>query len=99
MQCLKDRNIMVDLQILENEESTECKSIIKSDWVVVYQLVPPHIHHRNSAELKIRNFKANIPSILAGIAKNSHNNLWYLLIPQTELTLDILRQSNLNPNI
>ena len=32
MQRLKDRNILVDLQILDNETSTEYKRIVKSEW-------------------------------------------------------------------
>ena len=49
MQRLKDRNMLVDLRILYNEAITEYKRIIKSEWGVVYQFAPPHIHRRNSA--------------------------------------------------
>ena len=59
MQRLKDCNILVDLQILDNEASTEYKRIINSDWGVGYQLVPPHIHCRNAAEHAIRTFKVH----------------------------------------
>ena len=91
--------MLVDLQILDNEASAEYKRIIMSDWGVEYQLVTPHIHHRNASERAIRTFKAHFLSILAGIAKNPPKNLWDLLIPQTELTLNLLRQSTLNPKI
>ena len=84
MKLLKDCNILVDLQILYNEESTKYKRIIKYEWVVEYQLVPPHIHHINAAENEIRTFKAHFLSILSGIAKTFPKNLWDLLIPQTE---------------
>ena len=83
MQRLEDRNILVDLQILDNEASTEYKSIIKAEWLLGYQLVPPHIHHRNAAGCAIRTFKAHFLSILAVIANTFPKNLWYLLIPQT----------------
>ena len=83
MQRLKDLNILVDLQILENEESTEHKRIIKSEWGVGYQLVPPYIHCRNSAERSICTLKAHFIPTLAGIAPNFPKNLWYLLLPQT----------------
>ena len=99
MQCIKDRNMMVDLQILDNEASDEYMCIIKAEWGVGYQLVPPHIHSRNSAEREIHTFKANFLSILSIIANNYPKSLWYLLIPQTELTLNLLRQSTLNPKI
>ena len=57
MQHIKDRNILVDLQILDNKSSTEYKGIIKDEWGVGYQLVPPNIHSRNEAECAIRTFK------------------------------------------
>ena len=50
MQRLEDRNILVDLQLLDNEASAEYKHIAKSECVVEYQFVPPNIHSRNAAE-------------------------------------------------
>ena len=74
IQHLKNRNIMVDLQILDNEYITEYKCIIKADWGVGYQSVPPHIHHKNAAERAIYIFKAHFLSILSGIAKTLPKN-------------------------
>ena len=91
--------MLVDLQILDNEASTEYKCITKSDWGVGYQLVTPHIHHRNAAERTIHTFKAHFISTLAGIAPTLPKNLWDLLLPQIELTFNLLRQSTLKPNI
>ena len=99
MQRLKDRNMLVDLQILDNEASTEYKRIIKSEWGFGYQLVWPHINSRNAAERVIRTFKAHFLSILAGIENALHNTLWDLLLPQIELTLNIFEQSTLNLGI
>ena len=99
MQRIKDCNILADLQILDNEEITEYKRIIKYEWGVGYQLIPPHIHSRNAAERAIRTLKAHFISTLTGIAPTFPNNLWDLLLPQTDLTLNILRQSSLNPKI
>ena len=50
MQMLKDRSMLVDLQILKNEISTEYKRIFKYDWGVGYKLLPPHLYHRNISE-------------------------------------------------
>ena len=44
MQRLKECNMLVDLQILDNKSSTGYKRVIKAKWVVGYQLVPPNIH-------------------------------------------------------
>ena len=43
--------------------------------------------------------KARFLSILAGIANTFPNKFWGLITPQTELTLNLLRQSTLNPKI
>ena len=42
-------------------------------------------------------FKAHFLSILAGVAPYFPRNLWNLLLPQTELTLNLLRQATLDP--
>jgi hypothetical protein len=99
MQRLKERNHHVDLQILDNEASAEYKTLMTAKWKVNYQLVPPHIHRRNAAERAIRTFKDHFMSILAGVVDDFPRSLWDLLIPQTELTLNLLRQSNSTPEI
>ena len=43
-------------------------------------------------------FKAHFISILASVAPDFPRNLWYLLLPQTELTLNLLRQATLDPS-
>ena len=98
-QRLKYRNMLVDLQILDNESSNEYKRIIKSEWGVVYQLVPTHTHSINVAECAIRTLKAHFLSNLSGIVPTFPKNLWDLLLPQTELTLNLLSQETLNPKI
>ena len=44
MQCIHDHQLRVNLQILENEASTEYKRVIKEKWKINYQLVPPNTH-------------------------------------------------------
>ena len=62
-------------------------------------MCPPDNHRRNAAERAIRTFKAHFIDILAVISTDFHRNLWDLLLPQTEMTLNLLRQSNTNPDI
>ena len=57
MQRLTDNNLSVDLQILDNEASTEYKRSIKKNWNAKYQVVPPHTHQSNAAERAIRTFR------------------------------------------
>ena len=98
MRRLRNNKLTVYLQILNNEASAEYKRAIKEKWNANYQLVPPNTHRSNAAERAIRTFKAHFISILAGVAPVFSRNLWDLLLPQTELTLNLLRQATLNPS-
>ena len=59
--------------------------------------MPPNTHQSNTAEPAICTFKAHFLFILAGVAPDFPRNFWELLLPQTELTLNLLRQVTLNP--
>ena len=98
MQQLTDNKLSVDLQILDNEARKEYKRSIKTKWNAKYQLVPPHTHRSNTVEHSIRMVKAPFPSILASVAPDFPTNLWDLLLPQAELTLNLLRQATLDPS-
>ena len=58
MQRLKDKGLLVDLQILDNECSTEYERRMTDKWGVDVQLVPPDMHRLNAAERAIWSFKA-----------------------------------------
>jgi len=66
---------------------------------MVYELVPPGCHHRNAAKVAICIFKAHFLSILAGVSKDFPMNLWDRLLPQAEITVNLLRQSNATPTV
>ena len=59
MRRLADRGHQVDIQILNNEVSTEFKRTIVEDWCETYQPVPPIVHRRNIAERAICTLKAH----------------------------------------
>ena len=90
-QHLKDRNMLVNLQILDNEDSKEYKTIIKDKWNIKYQLVPSHIHHQNAAERAIRKLKAHFLSILSGVVDDFPCRHWYRLLPQWTLIITQVR--------
>jgi hypothetical protein len=97
MMRLAARGLSVDLQILDNEASAAYKEAITFKWNA--QLVPPDMHRRNRAERAIRIFKDHFLAILAGVDAAFPPYFWGLLLPQAELTLNLLRQSTLNPRI
>ena len=57
------------------------------------------MHRQNSAEREIRTFKSHFLAILDGVAPDSPRNLWGLLLQQTKMTLNLLRQATANPAI
>eukprot|EP00956_Cyclotella_meneghiniana_P024798 scaffold50421_cov81-Cyclotella_meneghiniana.AAC.3 len=85
--------------VLDNEVSEAMKNHIRDDLKLTMELVPPGCHRRNAAEVAIRNFKSHFLSVLAGTADNFPPSLWDRLLPQTEVTLNLLRQSNATPTV
>jgi hypothetical protein len=99
MCCLANRGHDVDLQILDNKVSTKFKATIVDKWKVWYQLIPLDIHCCNAAERAIQTFKSLFLAIIAGLPPTFPHYRWDLLLPQTELTLNLLRQSTVTPNM
>jgi hypothetical protein len=99
MTCLAARGLSVDLQILDNKASLAYKESLTFKWNAKFQLIPLDMHHRNQAERAIRTFKDHFLAILADVDAAFPPYLWDLLLPQAELTLNLLRQSTLNPRI
>ena len=99
MQRLNNRGLSKDLQTLENEASQNYKDTIKDKWGVDFQLLPPNIHIRNTAEPAIRTFKAHFLAVLLGVSPDFNQFLWDILLMQTKITLKFLRQSTFNQTI
>ena len=85
------------LHILDNEVSGAFQKAITANNCT-FQLVPPNVHRRNAAERAICTFKDHFLAILAGTAPNFPRDRWDLLLPQAELTLNLLRLSPTKPD-
>ena len=92
------RGLRPHLHTLDNEASTILKEFLTAENVE-YQLVPPHIHRHNSAERAIQTFKNHFIAGLASTDPNFPLSNWCRLLPQAELTLNLLRPSRLNPKL
>jgi hypothetical protein len=66
---------------------------------VEYQLVPTHCHRCNTAERAIHTFKLHFGSGLASVDPYFTLHLWYRLLPQADMTLNILRMSRQHPQV
>jgi hypothetical protein len=86
------------LQRLDNEASVQLRSFL-TEHDVNFQLAPPHVHCRNAAKRAIQTFKHHFISILCGLDPNFPLHLWCRIIPQTLLTLNLLRGSRINPRL
>ena len=95
---LRDHKLTVDLQILDNDASVEYTQVIKNKWKINYHLLHPNSYRSNAAERAIFTFKAHFISILAGIVPDFPWNLWDLLLPQTEVTLNLIKQATIDPS-
>jgi hypothetical protein len=86
------------LQTLDNKASATLKSFFTATDVE-YQLVPPHCHRRNSAKRAIRTFKEQLVAGLSSVDPTFPLHLWDRLLPQAEITLNLLRTSRLHPQL
>ncbi len=87
---LKQAGIFPKKHVLDNEVSENMKNHIRDTCKLDMELVPPVCHRRNAAKVAIRNFKAHFLSVLAGVADDFPPNLWDWLLPQTEITINLI---------
>ena len=83
--------------VLDNEASNEYQDEIRKECKM--EMVPPDTHRQNIAERAIQTFKNHFISILSGVDPRFPISLWSKLIPQAVLTLNLLRPSNVCPNV
>jgi hypothetical protein len=92
------KGVQTQTSNLGNEASAALKSFF-TDNDVEYQLVPPHFHRHNSAERAIRTFKEHFVSGLTSVDTDFPLHLWDRLLPQAEMTLNLLRRSRQHPQL
>jgi hypothetical protein len=107
-ECVRAFGIVIDemtekgfkpkLQKMDNEASAALKNYVM-EKEMTYQLVPPHYHRANAAERTIRNFKEHFKAGLATVDPAFPIHLWNRLLPQAEITLNLLRSSRLHPQL
>jgi hypothetical protein len=82
---------------MDNEASKAVKLLLETKHGLQYQLVPPHTHRRNAAERAIRTFKDHFIAGLSSADESFPIRLWDRLLPQAEITLNLLRNSRTDP--
>ena len=64
-----------------------------------FWFVPPYLHRRNTAERAIETFKNHFIDGISSVNKDFPMHIWFRLILQACLALNLLRQSRINPKI
>lgn len=83
----------------DNESSTALESFASHQTDISIQFVAPGNHRANRAERAIQTWKEHFISTLCTTDPNFPMIAWHKLIPQAELTLNLLRGSRANPAI
>ena len=95
---LQQSGLSPKLAKLDNECSKALKEFIVEEEAT-FELAPPYIHRSNAAERAIRTFKNHFIAGLSTCDKDFPLHLWDKLVPQANLTLNLLRASRINPKL
>ena len=79
----------------DHETSADLVAAIK-EKELEYEIMPPSNHRRNPAERAIQTFKSHFISIMKGLDNEFPEGGWDLLIPQVNMTLNMLRPCGVN---
>ena len=84
---------------LDNETSGKLETYLTVEHHLDLEFVPPGTHRALKAERAIETWKEHYISTLAGTDPEFPLQIWDELVEQSELTLNSLRSSNVNPAI
>ena len=95
---IKKGGLQPNTYILDNECSNMLRDAFHKNEIN-YQLDKPHMHRANAAERAIQTFKAHLKAGLASVDPDFPVREWDRLLPQAEMTLNMLRSSRINPKL
>ena len=99
MERLAKQGIKPKKQILDNEAPQAYLDAIDEEYNMEWELVPPHNHRRLIAEQAIQTAKAHLIANILGCDPTFPMREWHRLMPHIEMTLNMLRASNVRPMI
>jgi hypothetical protein len=95
---LHRRGFQPKLHKMDNEISDLMKEYLQKERIN-FELTPTGLHRRNLAERAIQTFKNHFIAGLCSTHPDFPLNLWDQLLPQCELTLNLLRSSHTTPHL
>jgi hypothetical protein len=84
--------------VLDNEAPAEFLEAIQVNGCRV-EKTPADMHRQNIAERAIHTYKGHFIATLAGVLDDFPINQWHELVPQIVLTLNLLQQLHVAPNV
>lgn len=94
--CFTRAGLKPKTRIMDNECSNDLKSALEHANIDL-QLVPPHQHRANTAERAIQTSKNHLKAGIATVDPKFPLREWDCLLPQCELTLNLLQTARVNP--
>jgi hypothetical protein len=98
MQQLKSAGIVPKKQILDNEAPRAYLNTIEGEGLE-WELVSPYNHRQNLAERTIQTAKGHIIANILGCNDAFPIREWHRLLPQIEMTLNMLGATNVRPTV
>ena len=98
MARLKAAGIKPTKHMFNNEAFADFKKEIK-EHDMDDELVPKGMHRRNIAEKAIKMWKSNTVDALSGLPDSFPLFMWNELLPQLDMQVNLLRFSNVSPNV
>lgn len=87
-----------NLFIFDNEFSGEFRNTLQGENITL-QLVTPHMHRNNPVERAIQTWKDHFLAVLASVHPDFPMAEWDRIIPQCNITLNLLRASQIHPQL
>jgi hypothetical protein len=96
LQFFRERGCEPEWMRLDDEQSRLLTAISRRCGITT-QICPPSNHRSNPAERAIATWKDHFISVLSTVDPDFPMEAWDKLVPQAELTLNLLRASRVNP--
>jgi hypothetical protein len=96
---LQSNGFAPKLHVFSKERFDDLKKAFTKYSIVDFQRVPPYSHHRISAERGIQTRKNHLCSGLATCDSKFSLTEWNLLMPQANITLNLLHSSRRQPRL
>ena len=94
-----NENLVEPIKTRSDADMLRAYDVLYDTIKIVVQLAPTHSHRINSAELAIRTSKNNFVTGLAPVDNNFPMYLFFRIVKQSEISINLLRTPRTNPRL